>query len=93
VEAFGMVALEAMASGVPVVSAPAPGPQFVLGGSGYYYTRREPEDVAAALERADRDRASGAILERIEHARVRAVREFSVAALAARLDDLFFRVQ
>jgi alpha-1,6-mannosyltransferase len=40
VEAFGMVALEAMASGVPVVAGPAPGPQFVLGGTEWWRWKR-----------------------------------------------------
>ncbi len=91
VEAFGMVALEAMCAGVPVVAGPAPGPQFVLGGSGYYYNRREPAEVARAVRRVLDDRSAGALEARMEHARDRARREFSVAALARYLDDLFFR--
>ncbi|MGD8831460.1 MAG: glycosyltransferase [Pseudomonadales bacterium] len=91
VEAFGMVALEAMCAGVPVVAGPAPGPQFVLGSSGYYYTRRQPDDVAEAVLRLERDRQTGQLDARLEHARARAVREFSVGALARHLDDLFFR--
>lgn len=90
VEAFGMVALEAMAGGVPVVSPTVPGPQFVLGGSGYYYTERTPGSVAEAIARVQADRQAGELAGRLAHARERAVREFSVAALAARLDELFF---
>lgn len=91
VEAFGMVALEAMASRLPVVAGPAPGPQFVLGGSGYYYTRREADAVADALLRVRADLASGAIAERMKQGYERAVREFSVAALARHLDAILFR--
>ena len=91
VEAFGMVALEAMASGIPVVAGPAPGPQFVLGGCGYYYTEREAEPIAAALIRVEQDLANGTLVERMARGRERALREFSIAALAGRLDELFFR--
>jgi glycosyltransferase involved in cell wall biosynthesis len=93
VEAFGMVALEAMVSSVPVVSGTAPGPQFVLGSTGYYYTRRAQADVADALMQAREDLATGELAGRLDHAHARAVREFSVAALARRLDDLFFRMR
>ncbi len=90
VEAFGMVALEAMCAGVPVVTGPNPGPQFVLAGSGYYFNVREPGAVAEAVVQVDADRRSGLLAERLTHARERAVREFSVAALARHLDELFF---
>ncbi|MGE0624992.1 MAG: glycosyltransferase [Pseudomonadales bacterium] len=90
VEAFGMVALEAMCAGVPVVTGPIPGPQFVLAGSGYYFNVRTPEAVAAAVKQVVADRRAGLLAERLQHARERAVREFSVAALARHLDELFF---
>jgi len=90
VEAFGMVALEAMCAGVPVVTGPIPGPQFVLAGSGYYFNIRSPEAVADAVLQVAADRAAGLLGERLEHARARAIREFSVAALARHLDELFF---
>ncbi|HEY5645095.1 MAG TPA: glycosyltransferase [Pseudomonadales bacterium] len=91
VEAFGMVALEAMCAEVPVVTGPIPGPQFVLAGSGYYYNDREPEAVADALGQVLADRRSGVLADRLRRGRERALREFSVAALAGHLDDLFFR--
>ena len=91
VEAFGMVALEAMCAGVPVVAGPLPGPQFVLSGGGYYYLKREPREVAEALCQVQEDLRGGSLRERLDHARQRALREFSVAALARHLDDLFFR--
>ncbi|MEM8765879.1 MAG: glycosyltransferase [Pseudomonadota bacterium] len=90
VEAFGMVALEAMCSRVPVVSGPLPGPQYVLGGSGFYYTERTPEAVAAAIVEVLAARDQGALTERLDHAEARAQREFSVAALARHLDPLFY---
>lgn len=88
VEAFGMVALEAMCAGVPVVAGPTPGPQFVLGGSGFYYTRREPEQIAEAIIRVRDAATAGVLAERIANAEARADREFSVRALAGYLQAL-----
>ncbi len=88
VEAFGMVALEAMAAGVPVVAGPTPGPQFVLGSSGFYYNRRQPDEIADAIEEARRAGESGELAERLDHALERAEREFSIQALAGRLAPL-----
>jgi len=90
-EAFGMVALEAMVSGVPVVAGPSPGPQFVLGGSGYYYMQRDPEEVAEALLRVQADNVAHALGERAERGKNRALREFSISALARHLDELLIR--
>lgn len=88
VEAFGMVALEAMCAGVPVVAGPTPGPQFVLGGSGFYYLERNPEAVADAIVQVQTVSRAGALPERLAHARARAEREFSVQALAGHLETL-----
>ncbi len=48
-EAFGMVALEAMAAAVPVLSGPAPGPRFVLGDTGRWFVADDPDEAGRAL--------------------------------------------
>ncbi len=88
VEAFGMVALEAMCTGIPVVAGPTPGPQFVLGGSGFYYTEREPRAIADAIMQVQVAADSGDLPDRLAHAEERAEREFSVQALARHLEEL-----
>jgi glycosyltransferase involved in cell wall biosynthesis len=88
VEAFGMVALEAMSAGVPVVAGPTPGPQYVLGGTGFYYNQREPELIAQAIRNVARARQAAELPERAERALERAEREFSISALAERLAQL-----
>ena len=85
VEAFGMVALEAMVAGLPVVAGPTPGPQYVLGSTGFYYNRRNPAEIAAAIRSVAQARDAGELPGRAEKALLRAEREFSVPALAARL--------
>ena len=86
VEAFGMGALEAMTSGVPVVTGPAPGPRYVLGSAGYYYDKTEPETIAQALwEIYQNDQARQA---KVQQGVERARREFSIDATADRLQQL-----
>ena len=72
-------------------AGPAPGPQFVLGGTGYYYTERTPADVANALERLHDDLVAQRLAQRMDQAQARVLREFSIAALARHLDELFYR--
>lgn len=88
-EAFGMVALEAMVARVPVIAVPTPGPRFVLGEEAIY-THPEPNAIAAAIRQLEVSLADGEAAAMTERARLRAEQRFSVAALAARLDDLFF---
>jgi glycosyltransferase involved in cell wall biosynthesis len=87
-EAFGMVALEAMAAGLPVLSSAAPGPRFVLGASGDYFQPAVPEALAGALRRAFDDWRAGALSARADAARRRVEAEFSVPALSRRLRAL-----
>lgn len=79
VEAFGMVALEAMLAEVPVVASRAPGPRWVLGDSAAYFERDDAASVAAALREAVAQRANG---------RARALEEFSLTAAAQRLQTI-----
>jgi glycosyltransferase involved in cell wall biosynthesis len=89
-EAFGMVALEAMAAGVPVLAQTAPGPGFVLGENAYYCAA-DPASIATGLIQVGEARRNGHTRAVSDAARRRVERDFSVAALAARLDDLFFQ--
>ncbi|MCB1684747.1 MAG: glycosyltransferase family 4 protein [Pseudomonadales bacterium] len=93
IEAFGMVALEAMVAGVPVVAGPSPGPRSVLGEIGFYFDRAEPVAIAQALQAVHQaaSSADAGLDAQLQQGIERARREFSVAAVARRLDDLFFQ--
>ncbi|MEZ5560118.1 MAG: glycosyltransferase family 4 protein [Pseudomonadales bacterium] len=88
-EAFGMVALEAMAAGVPVLSGPAPGPRYVLGDTARIFEPATPEALAAALVAMRREAAGGALSHRASAGRRRAEQMFSVGAGAVRLQRLY----
>lgn len=87
-EAFGMVALEAMTAGVPVLCGPAPGPCFVTGDTGLRFDDRDADSLAEALKRACADHGSGALELLAHRARRRVEETFSVAAGARRLNDI-----
>lgn len=76
-EPFGMVLLEAMAAGTPVVAPRQPGPESILGPIGHYFADASPQAIAAALQAACASPNPGGLK--------RAQREFSVAAVAQRL--------
>ena len=84
IEAFGMVVLEAMYAGVPVVTLPQGGPKYVLRELGVYPNHDSPRGFADALSQAIlRDRK-----ELLEKGQLRAQQHFSIAALARALDHL-----
>ncbi|MYE84757.1 MAG: glycosyltransferase, partial [Gammaproteobacteria bacterium] len=79
-EPFGMVLLEAMAAGIPVITPRQPGPLCILEDLGHYFEGSEPQAIAAAMQTAlEAPPGEG---------RERAQREFSVAAVAERLGAL-----
>ena len=83
-EPFGMVVLEALFAGVPVVTLRQAGPQHILGDLGVYAEADTGHGFAAAMERSlevDRDAYTAAGRARIEE-------YFSIAALARALDHL-----
>ena len=84
VESFGLVVLEALLAGVPVVAMASAGPGYVLGELGVFAEEDTAQGFASALQRA-------AIIDRsnfAEQAFVRVSERFSVPALGQALQGL-----
>ena len=79
-EPFGMVLLEAMAAGVPVITPRQPGPLCILADLGHYFEGSQPQAIAATMQ--------AALEAPPGEGRKRAQREFSVPAVAERLAAL-----
>ncbi len=86
VEAFGMVALEAMVAGVPMICERAAGPRDVLGDLGYFYESPTAESMSEVLQKFSSERGDAHAYARLAGERVDA--HFSVAALARSLSAL-----
>jgi glycosyltransferase involved in cell wall biosynthesis len=91
-ESFGLAALEAMASGAPVVASNAGGLPEVIehGVSGYLLPVGDVEGMAAAGIRLLTDEAHHA--EIVAAARDRTIREFSSEAVVSRYEQEYLRV-
>lgn len=87
-EAFGMVALEAMTAGVPVLCASVPGPRFVVGEAGRYFRSGSAGALADALVDAYLDWQRGELDKVAGTARGRVETLFSVSAAATRLNTI-----
>jgi D-inositol-3-phosphate glycosyltransferase len=87
-ESFGMVALEAMASGTPVIASEVGGLAFVVrdGETGYLVPAREPGALADRILRLLNDPAA---LMRMRHAAAEHARHYTWAAIADQLLPTF----
>jgi glycosyltransferase involved in cell wall biosynthesis len=87
-ESFSLVAVQAMAAGVPIVATRSGGPQEVLGEeSAVLVPPGSPEQLAAGLQRLITDPSLSARLT--AHARARATQHFSVERMTGDYEMLY----
>lgn len=93
-EAFGMVALEALSAGLPVIAPDVPGIRSVLDELGFYADAdAQPETLVRGLRGAMRLSLRSELTSWQASAKARVRKEFSIAAGAARLATLLERAQ
>ena len=87
-ESFGMVALEAMACGTPVVASDVGGLSFIVrdGETGYLVPENDPQPLADCLMRLLRDPALRA---RLGQRGIEVAREYAWPRIADRIEDLY----
>jgi glycosyltransferase involved in cell wall biosynthesis len=92
-ETFGLVLVEAMLAGCPVIAFTAPGPDFILDGGGYgtLLPERKAGVLADAVATLLRDPAERSILG--DNGRRHALARYSEEAVAPRYEVLFDRVR
>ncbi|MGE0485055.1 MAG: glycosyltransferase [Gammaproteobacteria bacterium] len=90
-EPFGIVLLEAMARGVPIVATRTQGPREVLDGTSAWLVDADDPAALAAAMRVALDPATGA--ERASHALARYRETYSEAPVVAQYLDLYARLQ
>jgi UDP-glucose:(glucosyl)LPS alpha-1,2-glucosyltransferase len=88
-EPFGLVALEALASGAALICSPRGGLPEVAGEAALYANPDEPAEIAAAIRTLASDESGRAALAEAGRERAKA---FAVPLIAARLADLRMEV-
>lgn len=84
-EGFGLVALEAMAAGVPVVAARAGALPEVLGDAALYFDPEDPEDLARQIRKLQEDRG---LREELRNRGLRRVKGFGEDQWLDRLESM-----
>ena len=88
-EAFGMVALEALTAGLPVIAPDVPGIRSVLGELGFYANPQgDADSLARGIRSAMRLRSRAELQGWQASARARVRQHFSITAAARRLEPL-----
>jgi glycosyltransferase involved in cell wall biosynthesis len=88
-EAFGLVAIEAQARGLPVACQPVPGLREILSGSALEIDLSAPADVAAQMAWLRRDSAA---LGELRRAGLRNAARYPLSVTASRLTDLSLQI-
>jgi glycosyltransferase involved in cell wall biosynthesis len=91
-EAFGIVALEAMASGLPVVASDIPGVREVVseGAEGYLANPLDPRSFAQRIDAVLQDPLAAADMGR--NGRARVLRDFTWERVAERVEQVYSEV-
>jgi len=85
-EAFGVVFIEAMACGIPVIATRSGGPETFIGpDSGMLVNADCPEELAAAME----EMAGNYAAYNPEHIRLQTINHFSRQAIARKYGDIY----
>jgi glycosyltransferase involved in cell wall biosynthesis len=86
-EPFGIVLLEAMASGIPVIATAAGGPLDIIRADihGLLVPPRNPQALADAIRSLNGDRRQGMI----QHARERVETEFDIRKVTPKVEDFY----
>jgi D-inositol-3-phosphate glycosyltransferase len=88
-EPFGLVAIEAMAAGTPVIASKVGGLQYSIadGETGLLVPPQEPDALASAISSVLNDRSRSSAMGKAGAARVES--QFSCAAVAAKINKLY----
>lgn len=89
-ETFGMVVIEAMAAGIPVVTTSAPGPDEIInnGFNGLKVTTRDPKSMAHAILKLLRDQKFG---DEIARNALTTVKRYDWMVIAKQYLDVYYK--
>lgn len=90
-ETFGMVTVEAMAAGVPIVGTDKDGTRELLGEGRYGYLFQK-DDVAAFVQQVLAVRAGSSVAEKVKSAQQKAITSYSKDKMVSSINDLLLEL-